>query len=61
MRQNQPIGEQASSSHAQSNWQELEIFQAHNVAPQELVVESLPKHLNCYPYDFATCLSYGAC
>ncbi|MBV9388953.1 MAG: helix-turn-helix transcriptional regulator [Chroococcidiopsidaceae cyanobacterium CP_BM_ER_R8_30] len=45
MRQNQPIGEQASSSHAQLNWQELEIFQAHNVAPQELVVESLPKHL----------------
>lgn len=45
MRQNREIGEQASSSHAQLNWQDLEIFQAHNVAPQELVVESLPKHL----------------
>lgn len=44
MRQ-QAIGEQPSFSHSRSNWQELEIFQAHNVTPQELVVESLPSHL----------------
>ena len=45
MQQKQTIGKQPSSSNARSNWQDLEIFQAHNVAPQELVVESLPSHL----------------
>ncbi len=45
MRQNQAVGEPPSSSHLQSNCQALEIVQAHNVAPQELMVESLPSHL----------------
>lgn len=44
MRQNQADDKQ-SPSYAQFNGQELKIFQAHNVAPQELVVESLPSHL----------------
>ena len=45
MRQKQTIGENPSSSHVPSNWQDLRNFQAHNVAPQELVVKSLPSHL----------------
>jgi hypothetical protein len=44
MQQNQAIAE-PSLTHAQSNCQTLEVFQAHNVAPQELVVDSLPSHL----------------
>ncbi|WP_228054752.1 aldo/keto reductase [Gloeocapsopsis crepidinum] len=32
-------------SRTQSDWQDLEIFQVHNIAPQELVVESLLSHL----------------
>ncbi len=45
MWQKQTIGENPAPSHALSNWQNLKIFQAHNVAPQELMVESLPSHL----------------
>ncbi|MFQ4144914.1 AraC family transcriptional regulator [Chlorogloeopsis sp. ULAP02] len=45
MQQNQAITEQPSLSHAQYHCQDLEIFQAHNVAPQELTVGSLPNHL----------------
>lgn len=43
---NQPsIEEQSSTSGRKSDWQDLEISQLHDVAPQELVVESLKNHL----------------
>lgn len=45
MRQDQVINDKLVSSHTQSHWQDVEIFQACKVAPQELVVESLLSHL----------------
>jgi len=45
MRQKQTNGENSSFSQAPSSWQDFKILQAHNVAPQELVVEALLDHL----------------
>jgi AraC family transcriptional regulator len=45
MQQNQASDDRPAVSRTQSDWQDLEIFQVHNVAPQELVVESLLSHL----------------
>ena len=45
MRQNQAIANKQALNYAQSDYQTLKIFQAHNVAPQELVVDSLSDHL----------------